>query len=379
MVRSVSAFLLMAISVMNVKAQEDEYLVKRFRDHKASVLSVDLSPDGKYLVTGSDDKKLIIYELSNFEILHEYTDNYFPPRAIEVTGDNSIFLGSGSDIRLIDMNNTTLALFQGNTTHIWSVDYAPERNKVTAGSYDYKIKVWDVGTQQIELELEGHKKSTLPVVFSPDEKYLVSGSLDRTVKIWNAKTGEEMRSLVKHTDNIYDIAFHPSGQYFLSASRDKTIRLWDFEKGEVLKTYVGHDQGVVDLEILPDGEHFLSASFDGSVRLWETRTGKMVYTYTGHTGAVNSISVSTGGDLFVSGGIDGQVLLYRIDGKVFVEYTFYDEFMNEKEGNSLFEERRKGEKKEDYESRQAKARDKETEIVEKYYRQYLDRLKKETY
>jgi WD40 repeat protein len=38
---------------------------------------------------------------------------------------------------------------------------------LTAGSYDYKIKVWDVSTQGVILTLEGHEKSTLPVAFSP--------------------------------------------------------------------------------------------------------------------------------------------------------------------------------------------------------------------
>ena len=71
-----------------------------------------------------------------------------------------------------------------------TIAYAPERSKIAAGSYDYKIKIWNVETTEVELELEGHKKSTLPVAFSPDEKYLVSGSLDKTVKVWNAKTGE---------------------------------------------------------------------------------------------------------------------------------------------------------------------------------------------
>lgn len=354
--------------------QTDEYLLKSYKDHKEPVLSVAISPDGKYLVTGSEDKHLIIYDLLTYEVVSDYSDNYFPTRAIEVTGVNTIFLGSGPDIKLIDMSNKTIALFRGNSTHIWSIDYAPERNKVVAGSYDYKLKVWNVGSQKIELELEGHKKSTLPVAFSPDEKYLVSGSLDRTVKVWNAKTGEMMRSMERHSENIYDIAFHPTGKYFASASGDKTIRLWDFEKGEVVQSYIGHDKGVTSIEFLPDGKHLLSASFDGSVRLWQTKTGKMVYTYTGHVGAVNSISVSADGKIFASGGIDKQVLVYEINKKVFVEFAFYDEFFDEKEGISLFDERRKGEKKEDYEKRRIKAHEKEIEIVEKYYKQYIEGL-----
>lgn len=359
--------------------QQTEYLIQELNGHKGAVLSVAISPDGQYLVSGGEDKVLIIWSLPRFEEVYKYPDNYFAPRAITMTATNTLFVGSGSGIRLIDLENNTLEVFEGNSTHIWSIDYAPERNKLAAGSYDYTLKVWDAGTAELEFELEGHEKSTLPVAFSPDEKYLVSGSLDRSVKIWNAGDGSLIRSLERHTDNIYDVAFHPSGKYFATASRDKTIRLWDFATGEVLVTYTGHDQGVVDIEFLPDGEHLISASFDGSIRLWQTRTGRMVYTFATHEGAVNSIDVSSNGRYMVSGGADGKVLYWEIDSKIYVEYAFYDEFWEEKENNSLFDERRKGEKRDDYQKRMDRAAEKEDEIIARYYDIYLKKIRELEY
>jgi WD40 repeat protein len=227
--------------------------------------------------------------------------------------------------------------------------------------------------------LEGHQKSTLPVAFSPDEKYLVSGSLDRTVKVWNAKTGELMKTLERHTGNIYDIAFHPGGKYFATCSRDMTIRLWDFESGEVVMTYVGHDKAVLDIEFSPDGNHLFSASFDGSIRLWQTKTGKMVYTFSDHEGVVNSIAVNRKGDLLASGGSDNLVILRDLSKKIFVEYACYDEFHAEKNRNGIFEERRKGEKREEYEVRMSKAKELEKEILDKYYQTYIKDLQNKNF
>jgi WD40 repeat protein len=359
----------------SLTGQDDEYIVKILKEHNAPVNSVAISPDQQYLVSGGEDKLLAVYNLSTLESLYKYPDNYYAPRAIVITQPNTIFLGSGPDIKLIDLTNKTLAVYSGNTTPIWSIDYAPDRNIITAGSFDYKIKVWDVGTTAIILTLEGHTKSTLPVAFSPDGKYIVSGSLDKTVKIWNAKTGEMMRSLEKHSDNIYDIEFHPSGRYFASASRDKTIRLWDFETGEVIKTYVGHDKAVMDIEFTPDGNHLLSASLDGTIRLWETKTAKMVYTFTGHEGAVNCIAVSPDGTIFVSGGADSKIIVWSLSKKIVVEYAYYDEFQQEKNASELFNPRAKGEKKQDYEERMLKAKELEDQIVEKYYQKYIQNLK----
>ncbi|MBN2523970.1 MAG: WD40 repeat domain-containing protein [Bacteroidales bacterium] len=370
------AFLLLNLLIINkLSAQDDEYLLKVFKEHKGSVLSVAFSPDNKFLASGGEDKLLCFYNLQTLEVDSKLSDNYFPPRAIEITQVNNLFFGSGNDIKLIDMNNNTLAVFKGNSTHIWSLDYAPERNKIAAGSYDYTLKVWDVQTQEIEFILEGHEKSTLPVTFSPDEKYLVSGSLDRTVKVWNAKTGELMKSLEKHTDNIYDIEFHPGGQYFASCSRDQTIRLWDFETGEVVMTYSGHDKGILDIEFAPDGNHIISASFDGSIRLWQTKTGKMIYTFSGHEGIVNCIAVNADGDLLASGGVDKKVLLWNLSKKIFVEYAFYNEFHADKNATGIFDPKKKGESKDDYEERMMKAKELEEKILDGYYQRYLTELR----
>ncbi|MBN1598659.1 MAG: hypothetical protein JW894_10220 [Bacteroidales bacterium] len=373
-----SILIIIFISLSFGYSQVDEYVVEIFKNHKGSVISVAFSPDSRYLVSAGEDKLLIINNLETNETEYSY-ENYFSPRGIQVTQVNNIFFGSGPDIKLIDINNNTLAVYKGNSTHIWSVDYAPERNRIVAGSYDYKIKVWNVATGEIDIVLDGHEKSTLPVVFSPDEKYLVSGSLDKTVRVWNAKTGELMKILERHSDNIYDVAFHPTGKYFASASRDKTIRLWDFESGEVIKTYVGHDKGILDIEFTPDGNHLLSASFDGSIRLWQTKTAKMVYTFADHEDAVNAIDVSSDGMLLASVGADEKVILWKLSHKIFVEFDFYEEFHAEKEKYDLFDPKGKGEKKQDYEERMIKAAELENEIVQRYYQKYISNLNTTTF
>jgi WD40 repeat protein len=356
------------------KGQDEKYLISEYKNHKGEVKALGFSPSGKYMASGGDDKALYFINLETGLKEAEITDNYFPVSDLEFFGEKQLFITAGNDIKLIDFNNNKQALYGGNSTYFWSIDYAPERNKITGGSYDRKIRVWDVKSQQIELTLEGHEKNILAVAFSPDEKYIVSGSLDLTVKIWNAKTGALLHSLKKHSDNIFDIAFHPNARYFASASGDKTIRLWDIDSGKVIKTYAGHEGGIVDIEFSPDGYFLYSASVDGTVIVWEVASGAKLYSYILHKGAVNTISVSSDGNNVATGGKDGVVNLWKSGKFIAVDFYFEDDLKNDIVENPLFEPKKKDETKQTYAERQKEASTAMSELIESYFGKYKKKM-----
>lgn len=367
-------FLICLFIVFPLTGQDDPYLIHAIKNHKKEVKAVGFSKSGKILATGGEDKSLFLVDVKTGENLYEYKDMYYTIADLEFYGDEQIFITAGNDIKLIDKENNTMALFKGNATDFWSIDFAPERNKITGGSYDKKIKVWDVKTQQMELVLEGHEKSTLPVAFSPDEKCIVSGSLDLSIKIWNAKDGSLLHSYEKHSKNIYDVAFHPNPRYFASASGDKTIRLWDIQEGKVIKTYSGHDGDVLDVEFSPDGYFLYSAAVDGMVMIWEVSTGAKLYSYNAHEGPVYTVAVSNDGNLVATGGSDSRVYIWNSAKLIAIEYYFDNEFNDEKNSNPIFEPKRKGETKETYEQRQKEAELEMNDLLEKYFGKYQKKM-----
>ena len=352
---------------------QDEYLVEEFKEHDAKVNTLAFSKTGKYLASGGEDKLLEIRNLKEQDKDITHSDNYFPAKDMEFYGDLQLFVSSGRDIKLVDLQNNQLALYQGSATHIWSLDFAPERNKLTAGSYDKTLRVWDVQSEEVEFELEGHTKSALAIAFSKDEKYVVSASRDLSVKIWSAKTGELLNSIEqRHSDNIFDIEFHPHTKYFATASADKTIRLWNVEKGTVIKTYAGHEKTVVDIEFSPDGYFMYSASVDGVVYVWEVASGKKLHSFVKHEGGVNAIAVSDDGHFVATAGEDGLVYLWRSAKGIVVDLNYAEKLAAEKRNNEAFEPKRKGESRDEYKARVHTSRFVESQMIEKLYEQYID-------
>lgn len=356
-----------------LSAQDADYLLQEFKSHKAEVKGLSFNQSNKLIATGGEDKLLCIYNTLDGSLAYEHNELYFPVKAVRFFGNNQLFITAGNDIRLIDLNNKTLALYEGNTTHFWSIDFAPERNKVTGGSYDKKIRVWDVTSTKVDVVLEGHEKSVLPVAFSMGEKYIVTGSRDQTVKVWNAKTGEIIHSLERHSDNIYDVEFHPNEKYFASASGDKTVRLWDIETGKVVKTYTGHDAAIMDIDFSPDGYFLYTASLDGVVMIYEVATGNKLHSYILHEGPVNVVKASSNGSMVATGGKDGKVYLWESAKAIAVDMYFNAELIQRINSNPVFSERRKGESKEEYKLRKEEAILEKQKIINELFRKYEEK------
>lgn len=366
--------MLISIVPCLIQAQDDEHLITTIKKHKEVILSLSFSEKGDYLASSAKDKKIMITSTQNWELVKEY-ENYFPVNQLEFISSDDMLLTSGPDIKHVDFNNQKLNLYAGNPTHLWSFDYSTTLRKIVAGSYDKKVRIWNIDSRKILHTLEGHEKNALAVAISSRFPYMVTGSLDRSIRIWDANSGKLKFIIERHTKNIYDLEFHPDGIHFLSASADQSIRLCNAETGNVIKTYAGHEREVLQVKFTPDGEHFYSASVDGTVRLWQTRTGKMIYSFVNHVGTVNCLAVHPENKYLATGGEDNNIHVYEVSKKLFVINQYYDEYEKMKADNAIFAPRKKGESKDAYAARQFEAKSYDNKWMDIYYDKYMKELK----
>ena len=241
--------------------------------HTAAVLSVDFSPDGQTLASGSLD----------------------------------------STIRLWDVQTGALKRrFLGHTRDVGSVDFSPDGQTLASASHDETIRLWDVQTGAEKHTLRGHERPVLSVDFSPDGQTLASGGYrDSIIRLWDVQTGALKQRLTGHHESVVSVDFSPDGQTLASASRDNTVRLWDVQRGVEKQKLTGHRSDVVSVDFSPDGQAIASAgSWDSTVRLWDAQTGALKQVLTGHAGQVYSVDFSPDGQTLASGSADGTIRLW---------------------------------------------------------------------
>ncbi|PPQ94613.1 hypothetical protein CVT25_011427 [Psilocybe cyanescens] len=255
--------------------------------HHGAVNSVVFSPDGKWIASGSSDRTICLWNAC--------------------TGD----LEQGPHIHNTDSAPTPRLPFSGHIGSILSVAFSPDGQRIASGSSDKKICVWNTLTGELEVgPFTGHTDAVVSVAFSPDGQWIGSGSFDKTVCLWNASTGQlERGPLAGHTDAVILIAFSPDGLWIVSGSMDYTLRLWNVSTGLLERgPFSGHSHMVTTVAFSPDGKRVVSGSFDTKFRVWNVSSGELEYTLpSGHLGFINSVSFSPDSTQIVSGGWDRTI------------------------------------------------------------------------
>ncbi|KAK6987700.1 WD40 repeat-like protein [Favolaschia claudopus] len=286
--------------------------------HTELVTSVAFSPNGEWIVSGSRDNTLRIWEASSGapigEPLHGHTDWV---RCVAFSPNGQHILSGSADRTLRIWDAGTGAPIgeplHGHTDWVRCVAFSPNGQRILSGSDDRTLRIWDAGTGvPIGDPLQGHTGWVISVAFSADGQHIVSGSADNTLQIWDVGTGAPLGDPLQGTGWVSSVAFSPDGQHIVSGSDDKTVRLWDTGTGAPLGDPLqGHTDRVNSVAFSPDDQHIVSGSGDRTLRIWDAGTGVPIGDpLQGHTGWVNSVAFSPDGQHIVSGSDDKTVRIW---------------------------------------------------------------------
>jgi WD40 repeat protein len=246
--------------------------------HTARVWKVLFTPDGKQVVTVSDDKTVRLWDVNTGQTVRVLRPPIGPGKegklyAAALAPDGSLLAVAGSGWDDGRKPIYLLALATGRKER--NLEIVPAAGR-------------------IERTLEGHQLEVLALAFSPDGKWLASGSADKTVRVWNASTGECVQTLKGHEARIVDVAFSPDGQHLASASWDKTARVWSVPGWQPEAVCEGHGKRVNAVAWAPHSKTLATGSQDQTVRLWDS-AGKRAGLFDHFKNEISSVAFTPDG------------------------------------------------------------------------------------
>lgn len=372
--KNVIILLTSALFLINLSGQ-DIQPSRVLKKHSGGVTALAFSPDGQTLVTGSDDKTIIIWNTHTWESAKPLTGHTNAVNSISfLPGGTRFYSGGDYTVKSWNMKGEELDSHRGPTTYIWSVSVKPDSSQWVTGSFEKNIKLFDYKTGKVT-NLAAHTKSALATAFSPNGKLMASGALDEHILIWDAATYKVIDTLKGHGGNIFSVRFSRDGKYLASASKDNTVRLWEVSSGKQIRTFRGHTDAVFSADISNDGNYLVSGSVDNNVIVWEICNGEQLATLSGHSLAVNEVAFHPSGKYIASASLDKSVAIWDFNQELIAVHYFGDQITKEKEASSLFSPKSKDESKAVYQQRQAKAQEFHGSLIEKYYNQYQTTIK----
>jgi RNA polymerase sigma factor (sigma-70 family) len=241
------------------------------------VRDVDFVGDNRFVVTGSTNSTLRVWELATGKAVREWKPD--PRENVEygrlhvtTMPDGQSILARGPD-GLIRWDWRT-----GKKIHSYTDSTGPiaflEGGKAMVVQGGYTINsLWvrdtATGKDVCPLPRPGDQ-----VAYSPDGRLLAWSEGDALV-LADAATGKQIRRWPAHEGGVAPFTFAPDGKTMASAGRDKRIRLWDVPGGTEIRAL--EQFGVSRLAYSADGKR-LAAQFGwyGEIWTWDPATGQQL-------------------------------------------------------------------------------------------------------
>jgi WD40 repeat protein len=301
-------------------------LIHALVGHRAPVVSLAYSQDGRFVLSGSRDGTVRLWDVRGPTLLRRFWVGPLRGRGpgidtvehVAIGPDHRLALSAAFDaVVLLNLETgEELQSFPVEPDYLASVAFSQDGQSALAGQQGY-LSMWSLATGQelhrFELTAEDSGRPISMRVGVAD-RMVMAAFPNGTLSAWEIETEEPLWQYVIPQDILWSVAFSQDGQYAVSADEDRRVVLWNLQTGQEIRRFAGqHQDAVYDVALSTDGKRLLTASADRRVILWDVDTGLPLRSFEGHSLPVRTVAFGLDGETVLSGSEDRTIRLWDIE------------------------------------------------------------------
>jgi len=250
---------------------------KNYKRHVGQILAVAASPDGKYVVTGGEDKKLIVYDAATLKPIKVFNQHRDAITGLAFRRGTNQLYSCAKDRTVKVWSLDELAYVEtlfGHQDHIVDIDALAQERCISVGARDRTARLWKV-SEETQLVFRGGGADKKPKPGVDPRSLLHEGSMDRIAMI---------------DDDLFVTGSDNGAISLWSVSKKKPVYIESLTHGldpAMPPTEASADKNpaadavpaptprwVTALKTIPYSDVFFSGSWDGYIRVWRLSEDK---------------------------------------------------------------------------------------------------------
>lgn len=192
--------------------------------HNGETLTLEFSPDGRYLVSGGADGVAVVLDAkTGAEVYRSLHSDQV--RDIAFSKDSKRFVTASKDryIRVWDADSGKQLLTMSQSDAVQTVKLTENNRWIVSTGDDRTVRVWNAltGTEFIQIPIKG--KGTA-LALSKEGRFLVSGDQNGYINIWDIGLIPAPDSILQFSGVTNSAFYSPSGKW-IAVSDDKQVWL----------------------------------------------------------------------------------------------------------------------------------------------------------